>query len=167
MSRSLPDRPDWRPQWIVVGRVGRAHGLDGSVTLTGHGGVVPLDPGCEVRVGDQPARIVARKGTAERPILRFDLAADRESAELLRGLEVTVPSHRLPEPAADEFFHVDLIGCEVHLAGRPMGRVTAVHEYPANDVLELDSGALIPFVDEVVERVDPPARRIEVRAGVL
>ena len=87
MSRS---QPDWRPERIVVGRVGRPHGLDGYVLLTGHGGAIALDAGTEVLLGDRPARVLARKGTAERPILRFDLAATREGADELRGLEVTV-----------------------------------------------------------------------------
>ena len=44
MSRSLPD-PSWRPPRVVIGAVGRGHGLDGFVHLVGHGGVVPLEPG--------------------------------------------------------------------------------------------------------------------------
>ena len=166
MSRS----PDWRPGRITVGRVGRPHGLDGSLHLTGHGGAVPLPPGTEVEVGGQPATILACKGTAERPLVRFDLAATREQADALRGLEVTVDSALLPEAGEDEFFHVDLIGCEVLEGGVSLGEVTRVLEYPANDLLEVrgEKGTLLlPFVDEVVERVDVSARRIELRPGVL
>ena len=164
MSRS---QPDWRPDRIVVGRVGRPHGLDGFVLLTGHGGAIALDAGTEVLLGDRPARVAARKGTAERPILRFDLAANREGAEELRGLEVTVDAGELPATDEDEFFHVDLIGCEVHAGDRLLGVVRQVHVYPANDALELDSGTLIPFVEDVVVTVDPPGRRIEVRGDFL
>jgi len=59
MSRSQPDR-GWRPDRIEVGRIGRPHGLDGSVTLTGHGGTVPMALGTEVAVGGRPATIVGR-----------------------------------------------------------------------------------------------------------
>jgi 16S rRNA processing protein RimM len=164
MSRS---QPDWRPERIAVGRVGRPHGLDGSVLLTGHGGAVALDAGTEVSVGGRPAVVVGRKGTAERPILRFDLAVTREAAEELRGLEVTVAAGELPATDEDEFFHVDLIGCAVRAGDRELGVVRDVHAYPANDALELDSGLLIPFVEDVVVAVDPPGRRIEVRGDFL
>src|SRR3954471_8812411 len=116
MSRSAPERAPWRPERIVVGRVGRAHGLDGSVALVGHGGAVPLTPGTELAVGERPARVVAVRGTRERPLLRLDLASTREEAQALLGEPVTVRSDALPEPAAGEYFHVDLIGCRV-LAG--------------------------------------------------
>ncbi len=42
-----------------------------------------------------------------------------------------------------------------------------VHEYPANDVLELDDGEMIPFVDDVVVSVDIPGRRLDVVEGFL
>jgi 16S rRNA processing protein RimM len=166
MSRSQPEH-GWRPDRIEVGRVGRPHGLDGSVTLTGHGGTVPMTPGTEVAIGDRAARIVGRKGTDERPIVRFDLADSREQAEELRGLAVTVPASALPEPEEDEFFHVDLIGCAVWCGARRVGTVRTVRTYPANDVLELDSGEMIPFVDEAVGAIDVAGRRIGLREGVL
>jgi 16S rRNA processing protein RimM len=166
MSRSRPE-PSWRPERITVGRVGRPHGLDGSAHLTGHGGAVPLEPGTAVAVGGREAVIAARKGTVEKPIVRFDIASTREAVEELRGLPVTVESDALPETEEDEFFHVDLVGCLVRAAGRDLGVVVAVHQYPANDALELDSGELIAFVDDVIEAVDPPARLITVREDAV
>ena len=166
MSRSQPE-PAWRPPRIVIGAVGRAHGLDGFVHLVGHGGTVPLEPGTAVRVGDTDTTIAARKGTDDRPLVRFALADSRAAADELRGRDVTVPAAALPATGDDEFFHVDLIGCEVRCDGRPVGTVAAVHEYPANDVLELDSGEMIPFVDEVVQAVDIPARALTLADGFV
>jgi 16S rRNA processing protein RimM len=166
MSRSQPD-PSWRPERVTVGRVGKPHGLDGSVHLTGHGGAVPLEPGTTVLVGKQEALIVGRKGTADRPILRFDIAASRDAVEALRGMSVTIEAGTLPDTPDDEFFHVDLLGCTVRAGDRELGVVVAVHEYPANDALELDSGDLVPFVEDVVEEVDPPARLITLREDLF
>ncbi len=149
----------------MVGRVGKPHGLDGSVRLEGHGGVVPLRPGARLRVGEASVVITSTRGEPSRPILRFDVATTREGAEALRGAEVSIASAELPEPDADEYFHVDLIGCEVAVGGRVLGRVRLVHTYPANDVLELDTGSpptLVPFAADVVVAVDVPGRRIEV-----
>jgi 16S rRNA processing protein RimM len=167
MSRSPAETP-WRPERIVVGRVGRPHGLDGSVHIDGHGGVVPLRPGTEVEVGGRPAVIVERRGTAERPILRLDLASDRDGAEALRGRELSVPSASLPDTERDEFFHVDLIGCSVRSGARELGTVHDVLAYPANDVLDVRPGdgsepLLIPFAEDVVTAVDVTERVVTIR----
>jgi 16S rRNA processing protein RimM len=164
MSRSLTD---WRPQRVVVGAVGKAHGLDGATHLVGYGGVVPIARGTEVLIGDRPAVVVERKGTHDRPIVRFDLASTRDAIEALRGMDVTVAADSLPDTEQDEFFHVDLVGCQVICGDRLLGRVARVHEYPANDVLELDGGEMIPFVDDVVVSVDIPGRRLGVVEGFL
>ena len=170
MSRSPADPASWRPEEIVVGRVGRPHGLDGSVHLEGHGGVVPLEPGTPVRVGGRPAVIERRRGTAERPILSFDRVHDREQAAALRGQPVAVASDRLPAVDRDEYFHVDLVGCRVEAGGERLGEVREVLAYPANDVLDVRQGdrqVLIPFAVDVVLEVDIPGRLIRVREDFL
>jgi 16S rRNA processing protein RimM len=169
MSKSPADTP-WRPPTIVVGRVGRAHGLDGAVHLDGHGGAVPLHAGLEVTLGGRPAVILERRGTDQRPILRFDCAADRGAAEALRGQEVEVPAASLPEPGPDDYLHVDLIGCRVTAGERELGTVADVLVYPANDVLDIRGGeeaVLVPFVEDVVTSVDVGGRRIAIREEVL
>src|SRR5437764_15434161 len=97
MSRSQPDR-SWRPARVVVGAVGGAHGLDGFAHLVGHGGTVPVEPGTRVRVGERDAVVTGRKGTAQRPLVRFDIASDRDAVDELRGADVTVAADALPEP---------------------------------------------------------------------
>jgi len=171
MSRSPAETP-WRPERIVVGRVGRPHGLDGSVHIGGHGGVVPLRAGTELEVGGRPAVILERRGTAERPILRLDLASDRDGAEALRGRELSIPSASLPKTERDEFFHVDLIGCSVRSGERELGTVHDVLAYPANDVLEVRPGdgsepLLIPFAEDVVTVVDVSERVVTIREDFL
>ena len=169
MSKSPADRP-WRPPTIVVGRVGRAHGLDGAVYLDSHGGAVPLRAGQEVTLGGAPAVIVERRGADQRPILRFDCASDRDAAERLRGRDVEVPSSALPEPDADDYLHVDLIGCRVTSGEREVGTVADVLVYPANDVLEIRGGeepVLVPFAADVIVAVDVAARHIAIRDDFL
>jgi 16S rRNA processing protein RimM len=159
MSRSPADTP-WRPDRIVVGRVGRPHGLDGSVHLDGHGGAVPLDAGTELEVSGRRAVVVSRK------------ASDREGAEALRGCEVTVSAGTLPATEGDEYFHVDLIGCTVRAGDRELGTVSDVLAYPSNDVLEVRAGegsepVFVPFVDDVVTLVDVAGRIVGVREDFL
>lgn len=172
MSKSPTDSP-WRPPTISVGRVGRAHGLDGAVHLDGHGGAVRLHPGLRVTVGGVATTIADRRGTDERPILRFELAADRAAAEALRGLAVEVAASELPPPDAEagEYAHIDLIGCRVLAGAHEVGAVADVLVYPANDVLDVRSGdggrVLIPFATDVVHEVDVAGRRIAIRDDFL
>ena len=131
---------------------------------------MPLGPGTAVELDGAPATVTGRKGTPERPILRFDLADRREAAEGLRGREVSVAAELLPAPEEDVYLHVDLVGCRVLCGGRPLGEVRAVLEYPANDVLEVAGGdgvRLVPFVADVVVDVDLPARAIALRPDFL
>jgi len=90
----------------------------------------------------------------------------RDEAEALRGLRLFAERARLPSLPDDEFYHADLIGLEVFdTGGAPLGRVKAVLNHGASDLLELvapgRSGAiLLPFTQTIVPTVDLPARRI-------
>ncbi len=89
----------------------------------------------------------------------------REEAEALRGTRLCVPREWLPEPEEDEFYHADLIGLAVvDMEGAPLGRVLALHDFGAGDVIEIDRGGgksvMIPFTRAVVPRVELAAGRI-------
>jgi len=90
----------------------------------------------------------------------------KEQADALRGTRLYVPRARLPGLPDDEFYHADLIGLEVFDAGgRPLGRVRAVLNHGATDLLELHSPGqsdtmLLPFTKEIVPTVDLAAGRI-------
>jgi ribosomal 30S subunit maturation factor RimM len=72
----------------------------------------------------------------------------------------------LPPTEEDEYYVFELNNLEVvEESGRVLGRVRAVTPGVANDVLELDTGVLLPMVEDCVRRVDLDAGRIEVAAG--
>jgi 16S rRNA processing protein RimM len=92
----------------------------------------------------------------------------REEAEALRGVRLFVPRARLPPPAPDEFYQVDLIGCRVQdEAGKPLGEVVAVHDFGAGEMLELARPhappLYLPFTKDAAPLVDISARRITAR----
>ena len=90
----------------------------------------------------------------------------REQADSLRGTRLYVPRTRLPGLPDDEFYHADLIGLEVFdTGGTPLGRVHAVLNHGATDLLEIHSPGgsatvLLPFTREAVPTVDLAAGRI-------
>ena len=83
-----------------------------------------------------------------------------------RGTELAVERTALPRLEDDEFYVFDLVGLTVEQEdGRLLGRVREVLQYPANDVLELDSGLSLPLVEACVRSVDIEGGRIVVASG--
>jgi len=98
----------------------------------------------------------------------------REDAAALAGTRLYVERSALPPAGEDEFYIDDLIGLDAaENSGAPLGRVTAVHNFGAGDVIELSgppggAGALLlPFTRAVVPVVDIAGRRIIVDAAAL
>ena len=88
---------------------------------------------------------------------------DREAA---RGAELAVPKSELPPPEEGTYYEFQLVGLEAEEEGRrSLGRVAAVQPGPANDVLELDSGLLLPLVEACVREVDLAGGRILIAPG--
>ena len=88
----------------------------------------------------------------------------REDAEALKGATLWADRSVLPSLPDDEFYHADLIGLEVvDTGGVTLGRVRAIHDHGAGDIIEVAGGSgvlLIPFTRAAVPTVDLSARRI-------
>ncbi|MFV0491802.1 MAG: ribosome maturation factor RimM [Pseudorhodobacter sp.] len=97
---------------------------------------------------------------------RISGISTREEAETLRGISLHAPRDRLPSLPDDEFYHADLIGLEAFdPGGKKLGRVVAVHNHGAGDLLELSVSTmkdplLLPFTIQTVPTVDLGAGRI-------
>ena len=145
---------------VRVGRVGKPHGRDGSFFVEGGSeDEARFAVGATLHVDGEPAQVVASKRSGGRPVIRLDREAPR-------GAELAVGRDELPPPGEDEYYEFQLVGLTVEEeGGRTLGRVAAVLPGPANDVLELDSGALLPLVGACVLQVDLEAARILVAQG--
>jgi 16S rRNA processing protein RimM len=92
----------------------------------------------------------------------------KEAADALRGTSLFVPRNRLPSLQDEEYYHADLIGLSVvDTGGELIGKVTAVYNYGAGDILEISSARhksalLLPFTTAIVPNVDLAAGRIVV-----
>ena len=146
---------------VPVGRVGRAHGLDGSFFVEGPSGRADVfAAGAVVYVAGEPVKVVSSKrGSQGRPVIRLEHRVER-------GEELAVPRDSLPALGEDEYYAFQLVGLEVEEeGGRLVGRVADVLQYPANDVLELDSGLSLPLVEACVRQVDIGRGRIVIAPG--
>jgi 16S rRNA processing protein RimM len=146
---------------VLVGRVGRPHGLDGSFVVE-HASEAPerFAEGAELFVAGEPSKVVASKRAGQgRLVVKLDRRVER-------GAALEVPREALPKPEAGEWYVFQLVGLSVEEdGGRALGKVADVEPLPANDVLVLEGGAMLPLVDACVLQVDLDAGRIVVARG--
>lgn len=150
---------------VLVGRVGKPHGLDGSFHVLDP---VPsaLEVGAEVLLDGSPVEVVGRKGTDVAPILRLSVAADRAAIEALRGQALTVARSAVPALDEDEYWAEDIVGCLVVAGDSELGTVERMVAYPSCEVLFVGVH-LIPLVKDAIAEIDLDARRITVNADFL
>jgi 16S rRNA processing protein RimM len=153
---------------VCLGAIVGPHGVGGAVRVRSFT-AVPSDLVRYGALSDAAGgrRLVLHLTGESRGLLiaRVEGVTDRDGAASLRGLRLHVARAALPEPEPESFYHVDLIGlAAVDRAGAEIGRVAAVHDLPAGDVLEIarhDGGELLlPFTRAVVPAVEPRAGRI-------
>jgi 16S rRNA processing protein RimM len=128
---------------VSAGRVGRAHGRDGSFYVDGADHPLPLDSA--VMVGGDQRRVVRRGGTDQRPLVRLSGIQAREDVVAVSGEPLLVDQ----ELDAGEWLAASLVGREV----RDLGRVRRVLDGPSCSLLELEDGTLVPFVSDAVVSV--------------
>ncbi len=147
------------PALLEVGRIGRAHGVRGEVYVTlSTDRADRLAPGSVLQVGGSPLTVVSSKESNGRWLVWFEGVADRNAAERLTG--ASLMAEPVDDPDALWVHH--LIGARVvETDGTDRGTCVAVIANPAHDILELDSGALVPVIFVVsseggVVTIDPP-----------
>lgn len=150
------------PAPICVARIGAAHGVRGAVKLW----TFTEDPLAVKRYGPLTTKDGARQfevATAREAnghlVATLKGVATREEAERLNGLELYIAREKLPATDEDEYYHADLIGlAAVSATHEPIGRVTAIHNFGAGDIIEIapphGSTLLLPFTNAVVPTVD-------------
>jgi 16S rRNA processing protein RimM len=164
---------------VPAGRVGRAHGLDGSFYVTGARPRL-LVLGKTITVAGHAAKVVRRAGTDEHPIVRLEGIEHRGAAEALRGDELTVDLSEAPTLGDGEWWASELEGCEVLDGERHVGTVVKLVELPSCEALEVRlavahsdelarpvSELLVPMVRDAIRSVDPVRKRIDVNMSFL
>lgn len=158
------------PEPLQAGRVGRAHGLDGSFYVTG---AKPRLLAVDMAVTLAGARraIVRRAGVDKRPIVRLEGIEDRSTVESLRGTPLMVPRQEVPTLPEGEWWAHELEGCTVLDGERRVGDVAGLLELPSCEALRVlredGSELLVPMVSNAIRRMDIAHRRIDIDLGFL
>ncbi len=151
---------------ICVGAISGAFGVRGEVRLKSFCAVPEAiaDYGPLGTEDGRSFRITLTRPVAGGLGARLSGVTDKDAADALRGTRLYVDRDKLPAPADDEYYHSDLIGLEVRdTGGVLLGRVSAVHNYGADDLLEVQGAGesvLLPFTQAVIPTVDLAAGRI-------
>jgi 16S rRNA processing protein RimM len=159
---------------VCLGVVGAPHGVRGAVRIKSFTEEPAAIAGYGALEDEAGARqfklqvIGAAKGDGM-IVAKLAGIADRDRAETLRGLRLYLPRAALPPPGEDEFYYADLIGLAAVLEdGATVGKIIAVHDFGAGDMLEIaregsvhgGQPVLVPFTRAAVPVVDLAARRV-------
>ncbi len=156
---------------VLLGRITGTHGLKGEVKIATYTGE-PEDIAAYGALASAGryfhiSAIRSVKGGTVIAVLRG--VTNRDEAEKLRGTELYVSRAALPPPEDDdEYYHSDLIGLNaVSPDGETIGKIIAVHNFGAGDLLEVRfegqrQAELIPFESTHVPRIDLAAREVVV-----
>lgn len=168
MADDEQDVPATEPEvpMYALGRIGKAHSLDGSFGVTKPKGE-HLVQGQVVTVAGVEREIVRRSGTDAKPILRLQGIDGIDAAERLRGTDLFIPRASLPELDEEEYWPDDLVGLPVRATtGEPVGTLAEVLTMPSVDVLRVArEGApdlLVPFHREAVPVFDVEGRDVAI-----
>ena len=153
---------------ICVARIGAAHGVRGAVklwTFTEDPLAVKAYGPLTTRDGARQFEVTHVREARDHLVATFKGVASREDAERLNGIELYIAREKLPETDDDEYYHADLIGlAAVNAANEPLGRVVAIHNFGAGDIIEIapphGSTMLLPFTNAVVPTVDLKGGRV-------
>jgi len=170
---------------VVVGRIGKPHGLRGEVTIDvrtdeperrfAPGAVLRAEPPSGSASSLRRLTVARARWHQSTLLLAFEELPDRTAAEGARGtlLHTTIAAGESPEDP-DEFYDHQLVGLAVHdLDGARIGTVAGLLHGGAQDLLRVDTPegreALVPFVTALVPEVDLDAGRVVVadRPGLV
>jgi 16S rRNA processing protein RimM len=160
------------PETVVLGAVGKPHGVTGEVWLRPHNAHSRAFEGLRellvVRDGvATPYAIESLRMTPDGALARLRGVGSREAAAALTLAEVRARRAALPPLGPGEFYVDDVIGCEVlDESGRSLGVVASTFWNGAQDVMVVEGPAgaeeLIPLVPSFVVTMDAPGRKIVV-----
>jgi 16S rRNA processing protein RimM len=153
---------------ICIARIGAPHGVRGAVKLwtftedplavKAYGPLVTKD-------GTRQFEVTHAREAKGHLVATLKGVTSRDEAERLNGIELYIAREKLPATGEDEYYHADLIGlAAVTPANEPLGRVIAIHNFGAGDIIEIapPRGAtmLLPFTNAVVPSVDLAGGRV-------
>ena len=171
-------------RYILIGKVGKPHGLHGEVrlhlysgqpeTLLSYSHLILVSPAGRL---SSSLQVVTCRPQGKAAIVGFESISGREAAEGLVGMGVLLDREYLPGAADGEWYWYQFDGLQVVTCdGRILGRVHKIFSNGAQDILVVGEGNeeyLIPILDSIIVRrtdaeliIDPPPGLLEINSGM-
>ena len=152
---------------ILLGRILGPHGVKGEVKIKSFT-TNPLDVasyGAVMAPDGRRFNLLRARLQGDVVVAAIKGIADRNVAETLKGLELSVPREELPETDEREFYQADLVGLPVFdTAGDKVGKVAGFQHIGATDLIEIvragGGSSFVPFADSMVPKVDLDEGRV-------
>ena len=159
---------------VVIGKIGAPYGVKGWVKI--HSFTEQPDTVFSYQpwlLGDKTVTVDKWRVQGKALVAKLHGIDDRDSADVIKNIEVCIDAAQLPEPEEGEYYWRDLKGMQVvNLTGYNLGIVQDVFNTGANDVLQIKANKndafgqrerLLPFVfDQVIHQVDTQNKEITV-----
>lgn len=154
---------------VLLGEITSPHGIRGEVVVhsfTAEPEAIASYGPLTDATGTQRLKLHVARVTNKGVVARIEGIGDRTSAERLRGTKLYIDRECLPQTAASEFYHADLVGLTaVAPDGSDLGEIVGVRNFGAGDLVELKPAAgeptlFIPFESQWVPAVDLAAGKI-------
>lgn len=160
------------PEYVRVGRAGKAHGYEGGLYLETPAFPDVIVAGSTLWLAGRLREVESAGGTATRPLVRFTDVGDRGAAAALAGEAVWVQRDVLPPLGENEWYGSDLEGMVVVGSdGARLGKVLGMTNAPSVDVLEVTLAGggdlLVPINDDAVREISVERREVVVNSFFL
>jgi 16S rRNA processing protein RimM len=148
---------------LQVARIGKPHGIRGEVTVQ----VLTDAPGDRFAPGTRfivepassgPLTVYSARWNKDILLLAFEEAETRNDAEALRGAKLFIETEEIDEDDDEGWYEHELAGLDVRVGNTVVGKVSALHTMPVQDLLVVTTAAgkeiLVPFVEQIVPEVN-------------
>ncbi len=160
-----------KEELVVIGTIGRARDVSGEFIVNPLTDVEDRFTGLKSiflvsRAGSEKRKVLSVRYVNGTPIMRLEGIRSKEEVAKYANKELAVLKEDIAQLPEDQFYQFDLIGCTAFEGEKEIGRITNVEQYPANDVIYIESSDGTTYslaaIDAFVKKIDIPNKRIEI-----
>lgn len=165
------------PEFLVVGRVVRPHGLRGALIVQALSPMIrSVTPDSLIFIGTPPTKIkiMEFRPHRDRYLMTLPGCATREQADRYRGAEINLRFDEVEPLPEGEYYYWQILGLQVStVEGESLGEVVQILETGANDVYVVRNAdgkdQLLPAIKQVIKEIDLEGRHlvVELLPGLL
>lgn len=147
---------------MLIGRITRPHGVRGGVKVESFMDTpYAFSAIKEVEINDVTYKIETAQ-TGEPLVLKLSGIDSIEAAEKLRNAQIFIKKQHAPEPEDNRYYIEDLLGCDVLLGTKKLGKLTDILQYGSADIycVSGEKSFMFPYVGEVIEKIDIDKKEI-------